>query len=185
MFLDRFYMNSNIAQWMCRRVFIRMWSRTWCIGLTIRRARPRLSLVVGGLLLLSYMNREKGTRDLMSILPSSQAIVTSVLMCRRSEWSSFNEHFPRVIAQTYLFDHAIKDLTSTTTRHGITSRDLLVATTNQLISLPKRLLDPRRPVIPPGGKLKSDDKEEGLLAYDAVIPDERKWTISHINEVLL
>jgi len=102
-------MNSNIAQWMCRRVFIRMWSRTWCIGLIIQRARRRLSLVVGGLLLLSYMNREKGTRDLMSMLPSSQAVVTSVLMCRRSEWSSFNEHFPRVIAQTYLFDYAIKD----------------------------------------------------------------------------
>lgn len=59
----------------------------------------------------------------------------------------------------------------------------MVATTNQLISLPKRLLDPRRPVIPAGGKLKGDDKEEGLVAYDAAIPDERKWTISHVNEV--
>ena len=103
----------------------------------------------------------------------------------RSEWSSFNENFPRVIAQTYLFDHTVKYMTSTTTRHGITSRDLLVATTNQLIALPKRLLDPRRPVVPKGGKLKGDDKEEGLVPYDSVIPDERKWTISHINEVLI
>jgi hypothetical protein len=76
-------------------------------------------------------------------------------------------------------------MTSTTTRHGITNRDLLVATTNQLIALPKRLLDPRRPVIPKGGKLKAEDKEEGLVPYDSVIPDERKWTISHINEVLI
>ena len=90
---------------------------------------------------------------------------------------------PHVIAQTYLFDHPISALSSTTTRHGITSRDLLVATPNQLISLPKRLLDPRRPVIPKNGKIKGEEKEEGLLAYDPVIPDERKWTISHVNEV--
>lgn len=37
--------------------------------------------------------------------------------------------------------------------------------------------------MPKGGSIKGDDKEEGLVPYDAVIPDERKWTISHINEV--
>lgn len=101
----------------------------------------------------------------------------------RTEWSSFSEGYPRVIAQTYLFDHPVSALTTTSTRHGITSRDLLVATTQQLIALPKRLLDPRRPVVPPGGKIKGDEKEEGLAPYEPAIPDERKWTISHINEV--
>lgn len=100
-----------------------------------------------------------------------------------SDWSAFNDKYPRVIAQTYLFDHPVNALGTTSTRHGITSRDLLVATTHQLISLPKRLLDPRRPVVPKGGKMKSDEKEEGLVPYDPVIPDERKWTLSHVNEV--
>jgi hypothetical protein len=101
-----------------------------------------------------------------------------------TEWTSFDEKHPHIIAQTYLFDHPVTALTTTTTRHGITSRDLLVATTHQLISLPKRLLDPRRPIVPKGGKPKGDEKEEGLIPYDPVIPDERKWTISHVNEVL-
>jgi ER membrane protein complex subunit 1 len=74
-------------------------------------------------------------------------------------------------------------MSSTTTRHGITSRDLLVATPNQLISIPKRVLDPRRPILEKNGKLKAVEKEEGLFPYDPIIPDERKWTISHINEV--
>jgi hypothetical protein len=101
----------------------------------------------------------------------------------RTEWTSFDNLYPHVIAKTYLFDHPISALSTTSTRHGITSKDLLIATPNQLIALPKRLLDPRRPVIPKYGKLKADEKEEGLVAYDPLIPDERKWTISHINEV--
>lgn len=101
----------------------------------------------------------------------------------RTVWSSFDGMRPHVIAQTFLFDYPIAALSTTTTRHGITSRDLLIVTPNQLMSLPKRLLDPRRPVIPKNGKIKGDEKEEGLLPYDAVIPDERKWTISHVNEV--
>jgi hypothetical protein len=100
-----------------------------------------------------------------------------------TEWSSFDEKVPHVIAQTYLFDQPVAAMTTTSTRHGITSRDLLVATTNSLLTLPKRLLDPRRPILPNGAKLTAEDKEEGLPPYDAIIPDEKKWTISHINEV--
>ena len=88
------------------------------------------------------------------------------------------------MAKTYLFDHPVHALSSTSTRHGITSRDLLVATPQQLLALPKRLLDPRRPIVPKGGKVNGDEKEEGLAAYDPVIPDERKWTLSHVNEVI-
>jgi ER membrane protein complex subunit 1, C-terminal len=52
-----------------------------------------------------------------------------------------------------------------------------------VISLPKRLLDPRRPVLPKGGKPTAEQKEENLFPYEPLIPDERKWTISHLNEV--
>src|SRR5436305_10078603 len=101
----------------------------------------------------------------------------------RTEWSSFDHKRPDVIVQTYLFEHPISSLSTTTTRHGITSRDLLIGTPNQLISIPKRVLDPRRPVLPKNGKLSTVQKEEGLMPYEPVIPDERKWTISHVNEV--
>lgn len=122
-----------------------------------------------------YESREKNERF------NTYAILFGINF--RTEWTSFGEGYPRVIAQTYLFEHPVSALTTTSTRHGITSRDLLVATTQQLIALPKRLLDPRRPVLHAGGKIKGDEKEEGLLPYEPVIPDERKWTISHMNEV--
>src|SRR5271163_179693 len=121
------------------------------------------------LLLQNYMNQLKRIRNIICI------ILDYYLTNDRTEWSSFDEKIPYVIAQTYLFEHPISALSTTTTRHGITSRDLLIATPNQLISIPKRVLDPRRPVIPKNGKLKPDQKEEGLMPYEPLIPDERKW----------
>jgi ER membrane protein complex subunit 1 len=101
----------------------------------------------------------------------------------RTEWTSYNDQVPRVLAQTYLFEHPVVTLGTTSTRHGITSRDLLIATPNQLLSIPKRVLDPRRPLLPKGGKLSGPEKEEGLFPYESLIPDERKWTLSHVNDV--
>jgi hypothetical protein len=119
-----------------------------------------------------------------SICTSQTPFVCTADAFVRTEWTSFNDEYPYVMARTYLFDHPVHALSSTSTRHGITSRDLLVATAQQLIALPKRLLDPRRPLVPKGGKVKGDEKEEGLVPYDPVIPDERKWTLSHVNEVI-
>lgn len=45
----------------------------------------------------------------------------------------------------------------------------------QVASIPRRLLDPRRPV----GKPTSSDKEEMLVPYDAVLPLDTKRIISH------
>lgn len=44
-----------------------------------------------------------------------------------------------------------------------------------MTSIPRRLLDPRRPV----GKPTSSDKEEFLIPYDPLIPPEPKKVISH------
>ena len=101
----------------------------------------------------------------------------------RTEWTSFVDKVPHVIAQTYAFEHPIRGITTTITRHGITSKDLLVLTLNSLISLPKRLLDPRRPVLPEGKKPTAEQKEEGLIPYEAALPDESKLTVSHVYEV--
>jgi hypothetical protein len=52
---------------------------------------------------------------------------------------------------------------------------------NQVASIPRRLLDPRRPK----GKPTAADKEEMLIPYDAYIgPDPRK-VVSHNYEVSL
>lgn len=46
--------------------------------------------------------------------------------------------------------------------------------TNALISIPRPLLDPRRPV----GQASKAEQEERLVVYDPVIPLEPKWIVS-------
>ncbi len=50
---------------------------------------------------------------------------------------------------------------------------------NQVTTIPRRLLDPRRPV----GKPTSGDKEEMLIPYDPFLPPEQKRVISHTYQV--
>ena len=46
---------------------------------------------------------------------------------------------------------------------------------NQVQTYPRRFLDPRRPK----GKLTTQEKEEGLVQYDALLPDDPRRVISH------
>lgn len=52
---------------------------------------------------------------------------------------------------------------------------------NQIISIPRRLLDPRRPM----GKPTSKDKEEMLIPYDNMIAIDTRKIISHEYQVRL
>lgn len=52
---------------------------------------------------------------------------------------------------------------------------------NQITSIPRRLLDPRRPM----GKPTSRDKEEMLIPYDNMIPIDTRKIISHKYQVCL
>lgn len=56
---------------------------------------------------------------------------------------------------------------------------LVVNDRRQIATIPRRLLDPRRP----SGKPTSADKEEMLIPYDPVIPHEPKRIISHGYQV--
>jgi hypothetical protein len=51
-----------------------------------------------------------------------------------------------------------------------------VANTNgQITTLARRMLDPRRPKR----KLTAEEAEEGMLVYDAVLPDDPRRVVSH------
>ena len=57
---------------------------------------------------------------------------------------------------------------------------LLVATKkNQIQSIPRRLLDPRRPKTDPTAQ----EQEEMLIKYDPVLPADPRLVISHRYEV--
>jgi hypothetical protein len=81
-------------------------------------------------------------------------------------YSAFAHHRPFVASQAYSFPTGIRAIGTTTTKSGITTRDVLLGLpTNQLLGINKRFLDPRRPT----GPLTADEKEEGLIPYMSVL----------------
>ena len=84
---------------------------------------------------------------------------------------------PLSFSQTFLFPHGVRALATTTTRFGISLKNLLVATDREtLFSIPRKVLDPRRPL----GKPNKVEAEEYMLPYNPVIPAEPKWVVSHV-----
>ncbi|CAM5166367.1 unnamed protein product [Eretmochelys imbricata] len=78
---------------------------------------------------------------------------------------------PQVLQQSYIFPSAISAMEATITERGITSRHLLIGLpSGSVLSLPKALLDPRRPEIPT-----EQSREENLIPYspDVQIHAER------------
>ncbi|XP_016050451.2 ER membrane protein complex subunit 1 isoform X3 [Erinaceus europaeus] len=78
---------------------------------------------------------------------------------------------PQVLQQSYIFPSSISTMEATITERGITSRHLLIGLpSGAILSLPKALLDPRRPEIPT-----EQSREENLIPYspDVQIHAER------------
>nr|KAF6504862.1 ER membrane protein complex subunit 1 [Rousettus aegyptiacus] len=78
---------------------------------------------------------------------------------------------PQVLQQSYIFPSSISAMEVTITERGITSRHLLIGLpSGAILSLPKALLDPRRPEIPT-----EQSREENLIPYspDVQIHAER------------
>ncbi|TCD70607.1 hypothetical protein EIP91_002637 [Steccherinum ochraceum] len=85
-----------------------------------------------------------------------------------------------VYEESYVFPRAIRAMSTTSTKFGISVKDILVATENgQIVSIPRRYLDPRRPKRKPT----SEEAEEWLMQYDPLIPDDPKRVISHAYPV--
>ncbi|UZJ53031.1 hypothetical protein CBS101457_002351 [Exobasidium rhododendri] len=78
-------------------------------------------------------------------------------------------------SQLYVLPSSIRGLSTSRTKYGITSKAILLATkTGRIMALPRRLLDPRRPV---GRKPTNEEKEEGLMTYDPYIMDKGNWYV--------
>lgn len=88
---------------------------------------------------------------------------------------------PYVISQAYLLPMPISDLAVTATKQGITAREILALTPLGIASIPKRVLDPRRPV---GREPDAQEREEGLFPYNPVIEIDPRGMITHERIVL-
>ncbi|KAF2673958.1 DUF1620-domain-containing protein [Microthyrium microscopicum] len=91
-------------------------------------------------------------------------------------------HQPFVIARTFFVPEQISRLSSTRTRHGITTRLLLAYMPNSgaLTGIPLAALDPRRPAGRDPSKL---EMEEGLTRYVPNLELDPHWTLSHRRNV--
>ncbi|WWD21911.1 hypothetical protein CI109_106399 [Kwoniella shandongensis] len=94
--------------------------------------------------------------------------------------SSFDGQKVKAIEQTFIFPTEVQALGFTTSKAGIATKELVfVNGRNQVASVPRRLLDPRRPM----GKPSSMDKEEMLIPYDVLLPVDQRKVISHKYDV--
>ncbi|KAJ3711601.1 DUF1620-domain-containing protein [Lentinula raphanica] len=100
-----------------------------------------------------------------------------------SSLSSYSDKMVEVTAyeQSFIYPHAVSAITLTSTKFGITSKDIIVANVNGKIqSISRRLLNPRRPI---GRKPSSEEQEEQLIQYDPLLPDDPRKVISHNYDV--
>ena len=99
-----------------------------------------------------------------------------------SEIPNAEPALPHVISQTFLIPQAISHMSVTSTRQGITTRQLLcyLPSSNSIIGIPRALLDPRRLVDRDPTPL---EQEEGLFRYSPVIEFDPKMIITHKREL--
>jgi len=89
---------------------------------------------------------------------------------------SYNSSLITTFQSSFVYTTGVTALAMTSTKFGITSKDLLVANTNQQVqTIPRRLLDPRRP----HNKPTAQELEEWLIQYDPVLADDPRRVISH------
>jgi hypothetical protein len=90
-----------------------------------------------------------------------------------------NDQIPPEYADSPTFAHRLT--MDALTQHS-SRRCVSVGTDrNQIHSVSRRFLDPRRPL----GKPSKDDQEEMLIPYDPLIPPNPLWVVSHSNPVSL
>ena len=90
---------------------------------------------------------------------------------------------PHIMSQAYSIPGPISHLSITSTLQGITPRSLLcfLPYQNALISIPRTVLDPRRPV---GRDPYPAELEEGLFKHNPLFEFEPKWVLNHKREIV-
>ncbi|KAG6916080.1 hypothetical protein DXG01_008554 [Tephrocybe rancida] len=99
-----------------------------------------------------------------------------------SDMSSFADDSVNIIAyeQAFLVSHAITALSPTSTKFGMSVKDLIVASrAHQIGSIQRHLLNPRRP----HGKVTAQEQEEFLVSYEPLLLSDPRRVLSHNYEV--
>ncbi|KAK9477216.1 hypothetical protein V1514DRAFT_368914 [Lipomyces japonicus] len=143
-----------------------------------------VKLVVGEhWVVYSYWSEQPSRGEKIVVLDLYESDIHNQRWSKNIDFSSFNDTpAPYVQAQSFLLPTRITSLAVSRSRFGITTRDIIASLdTNQIVVLPKRILDGRRPVNRNPSK---DEAEEGLFKYEPLVGDDRRITISHVRNVI-
>ncbi|KAJ6257533.1 hypothetical protein Dda_7318 [Drechslerella dactyloides] len=151
-------------------------------------SRPIVATMAENWYVYSYYSRStaKGTHIVVTDFFAS-ANKNDPGRLAQSEISSYDQPrstSPYGLSQAFVFPHPIAALAATTTRQGITTRALLLSVPKlgSLLSINKRVLDPRRPV---GREPTNEEKEEGLFKYEPFLGvDHQRGSLSHARELM-
>lgn len=90
---------------------------------------------------------------------------------------------PAVVSQSFIFPSEIATFATTSTRQGITSHEILalLPESRAILSIPKRMLDPRRPV---GRDPNAAEMEEGMFKYAPVVEVDPRALLNHKRELV-
>ncbi|TDL26922.1 DUF1620-domain-containing protein [Rickenella mellea] len=78
--------------------------------------------------------------------------------------------------QSYILPYAVTAMSTTSTKFGISVKDIILTNRrNQIHSIPRRVLDPRRPKRKPT----AEEQEEWLFQYEPLLPDDPRRVVSH------
>ncbi|KAG7341174.1 DUF1620 domain containing protein [Nitzschia inconspicua] len=131
----------------------------------------------------SYVN-QKTRRTEVGVLTLHEGMIDSkglTFFAKPEQVTSFSsfdarESTPVVLAKTYAFSKQITALGVTSTRQGIGSQNILVASSDgALNSFLRKIFETRRPV----GEVKPDEKKEGLIPYRELIPDSPLLSLTY------
>ncbi|KAJ1959255.1 hypothetical protein IWQ62_004686, partial [Dispira parvispora] len=96
-------------------------------------------------------------------------------------FSSFQNAGPHVVYRSFVLSEQVTALGVTTTRNGVATRELVMSfASGRIITLPRSLVDPRRPQSDPN----DEEKQEGLARYEPLLPNNPRWTLSYHHQIL-
>ncbi len=115
-------------------------------------------------------------RDASSSTDSTFSSFTSPATTAASTTGSLS-----ILSQSYSLKTGISALAVTRTLHGITSKDFIagLTTSDQLLTISKHFVDPRRPLEEPTPA----EREDGLVPYHPELPADPVFTITYNRTV--
>lgn len=135
---------------------------------------PVTTLIVENWILYTFLN-SKSCRTELGVLTLYEGMIDKAGLTAFSSpeqalsFSSLDRESskPVVLSKTYALVKPVTALGVTSTRAGISTRQILIASGDDRISsVSRNLLEPRRPT----GEVKKHEKEEGLFQYTPLVP---------------